>query len=171
MRSHITQVSQHYRNLTPEQRKTWKAYLELLEEANPQSKRRNVYLVYTGLACKYLQMHPNDAPPANGPAALFFGDGIAIQAAGKPGGIRFTATAANAPDVVTEILLQPLKHTGRTPIFDRYRSQAFVHFEAGSLEFVLEVSPGAYAAAYRFVNSATGQEAGIAPLPPVFVGN
>lgn len=66
--------------------------------------------------------------------------------------------------MVTEFLLQPLAGPNRTPQAGAYRSHGFFAFVAGTLSHDVDVPPGTYAAAYRFVNSATGQESGLVSL-------
>jgi hypothetical protein len=98
---------------------------------------------------------PRSSPP---PATSFDGDAITITATASTGKVTFTASAANATNVVTEFLLQPLANVNRTPQKGAYRSKGFFHFATGTLSHDVTVQARYYAAAYRLVNSATGQE-------------
>ena len=66
--------------------------------------------------------------------------------------------------VKTELLLQKLVSRARRTYADKYRTAAFVAFATGSLTANVTAAPALYATAYRFVNTATGQESGIVPL-------
>src|SRR5205823_4082290 len=94
----------------------------------------------------------------------FAGDTISPPAAGGAGKVPFNATSANAANVTTELLLQPLKSANRKPQPNGYRSKAFQVFIAGSLSSIVNVPAGWYVPAYRFVNTQTGQDTGLVIL-------
>lgn len=83
--------------------------------------------------------------------------------------MTFTAFAPNTPDVVTELLWQPLRFANQSPEKRAYRTQAFVAFASGGLSVARSAPSGWLAPAVRFVNRATGQETPLVPLPPVLV--
>lgn len=66
--------------------------------------------VFVALATRSLQATPDGTIPTFPPDGTFEGDAITLPTAPDPAGagITFTASGANAPDVVTEILLQRL---------------------------------------------------------------
>ena len=169
IRDNMAHVSRHYRNMTPEQFKAWQDYIEKLPLAPGVTRRPKVFNAYSGLGCKFVQMFPQSAPPLDAPVGPFLGDAVRLTVSEQPNTLVFTADTPNAAPVVTELLLQPLKHGVQTVIADRYRSQGFVHFEAGILDFGLTVAPGWYASAYRFVHAETGQETAFVALPSIEV--
>ena len=128
-----------------------------------------------------LRLDPAAPAPPSPPAHAFFGDSIAIGVdppspsgsswRGGQGGeaLLFSASAPNAPGLVTEILLQPLASRNRRTYADKYRHAAYVPF-ADTLPHVVPCAPGWVACAYRFVNAATGQVTEIAELGAVRVG-
>ena len=118
--------------------------------------------VFSGLANKFLQVHPALTPPIIPPSGGFAGDAVKVSAAGGAGAIAFTASAANGANVLTELLIQPLLTPRRSP-GNFYKSAGFVGFIAGHLAQNVAVSAGTYACAYRFVNALTGQAT--APVP------
>jgi hypothetical protein len=83
--------------------------------------------------------------------------------------LTFTASCPNSPGVVTELLVQPLRLSISNPDPAKYRHRAFVHFEEGHLEAVVDAPSGWVAPAVRFVLAATGQVSALVPLPIVRV--
>ena len=71
-------------------------------------------------------------------------------------GTRWTASAANEPDTVTELMVQKLPNPRRKPT-KQYTAAAFVQFTAGALTYDLPLDPGTYSLAYRFIRLSTGQ--------------
>ena len=169
IRSNMERVSRTYALMTPEQYAGWQRYIASLPLPKGKQRTPKVYHTYSGLACKYLQMVPDATPPLDAPAGPFFGDVVRLSLTAQPNTLVFAANVPNAPDVVTEFVMQPLRHAVQAVIPDRYRSQGFHHFQSPDLDFRLEVKPGWYACAYRFVHASTGQDTRIAPLPPVHV--
>ncbi len=84
-------------------------------------------------------------------------------------GVTFTATDPNSVGVVTELLLQRLAGAWRLPKARDYCTQAFVAFTPDQMSVTIEVLPGAYAAAIRFVRAGTGQDSALIPLGVVSV--
>ncbi|MEI6512661.1 MAG: hypothetical protein WCO51_05220 [bacterium] len=108
------------------------------------------------LAAKFLQVNPDEAPPNTPPLARFMGDTVFYSMAAVPGGIEFSATGTNTPPSCTELLIEKLASIHRKPS-QRWQSAGFVSFTVENLTATLELDPGPYATATRFVDSATGQ--------------
>ncbi len=66
-------------------------------------------------------------------------------------------------------MVQPLANVNRKPQTGGYTSHSFYAFAVEALSKTVVLTPGAYALAYRFVNSATGQEVALVPLTTVVV--
>jgi hypothetical protein len=111
--------------------------------------------------------HPLAPSPPEGRGGT--GRRFAIVGAGE-GGIRWTASAPNDPDTVTELLIQELKSPRRSPQ-KIYTSAAFHQFVDGSLSFDLSLEPGTYATAYRFVRLSTGQMTEVIPIEVLTIGD
>ncbi len=171
VRLNLAKASAAYKSLTLPQITAWQTYAASQTKHNPvtgKSYTPSANTVFVGLASKFLQINPTGTIPVTPPAASFVGDTIAATAAGAVGQVTFTATAANAANVKTELLLQPLKSRTRAPGAKGYRTKAFVAFTAGpGLIFNVVVPAGFYAPAYRFVNTTTGQETPLITLPIV----
>ena len=103
------------------------------------------------------------------PSAAYSGDILSIAVTTTTGSVTWTANAANAAGTKTELLLQPLKGKNRTPTAKGYRTKAFAAFAVGGLTYSVSVPTGYYAAAYRYVNLATGQATALVPLSVVTV--
>lgn len=171
-RALMTHAGHFYTSLTDEEVEAWADFAEALRiEARLNGERTTIrpYNAYMSLATRYLALHPEDEPPRLPPPSPFLGDTIRVQAGSEPGTVRFEASGPNASDVTTELLLQQLRYAHGGPQRDKYRRQAFVRFESGSLDASIDVSPGRYAPALRFVRISTGQASPLLPLPTVRV--
>ena len=171
-RARLARVSETWKTLTPAQRAAWQQYAQTVSRFHPfggPPYHPAPQTLFIGLGSKYLQVHPNAAIPLLSPAYPFFGDGITVTVTGIVGAVLFTAGGPNAAGIVTELLLQPLANGGRAPKANLFRTQKFVGFAGGSLSSSVPAAPGWYAPAFRFVNSATGQEAGRVMLAAVQV--
>lgn len=116
-----------------------------------------------------LRLDASALPPLAPPAHAFFGDAIHVETLPPEDSIvRFAASAPNAPEVVTELWLQPLAGPHRKAYLDKYRHAAFVAF-GPSLEAEISCEPGWTACAYRFVNAETGQSTALAEIGRIFV--
>lgn len=150
----------------------WVAYAKTLASRDPVTgltktpRPNNLFCV---LYSKLLAVEPLAPPPAP-PERVFFGDVAQVSASVSGRSIVFTADQVNAPSVVTELLVQPLVNSHRRVYQDKYRSQGFVAFAGGHLSESVTLIPRWYAVAYRFVNSTTGQETGLAELGILRVG-
>lgn len=168
IRANLTSAATTYKNFTSTQAAAWEAYANTLTHKNSvtgKSFKPSAMNVFTGLATKFLQATPGGTIPTTPPTSSFTGDTITLTTSGSTGKVTFTASGANAANVKTELLLQPLASADRKPQNNGYRSKAFVAFATGSLSFDVLVPAGYYAAGYRFVNSLTGQETALVTLP------
>ena len=171
-RLHFARASALWKTLSPAQFAAWQSYALTVEKQDPRGgipTRPTAFHAFMALTSKYLQVHPTGTPPLNPPTSPFYGDSGNVTAAGTSGHVLFTASAANGANVATELALQPLAHAGRAPKPNLYRPVSFTPFAAGSLSFSANVPPGAYAPAFRFVNSTTGQQSDLVRLAPVLV--
>lgn len=150
----------------------WEAYAASLKVTDPVTMKTYSPApgtVYTGLTSKYLQVNVGSAPPLLPPKSAFTGDTITVSAAGEPGHVTFTASAANATNVVTELMVQKLPSTARKPAKDKDRTVGFIAFAGTVLTHDVTLPTGIYACAYRFVNKDTGQMTSTVRLPTVTV--
>lgn len=148
-----------WRSLTASQIEAWNDFASSLAPREPGDGRAmgpSGQRMFVRLATKFLQVSPGAAVPLDPPAALFGGDALSVVASGEMGAVRFAASGSNAPGVVTELLLQPVRTAVSRAYPERYRSQGFVPFSGSSAAVPVEVA-GWYAAAYRFVSVATGE--------------
>ena len=169
-RARVSHAGSAFRALTAAQNAAWQAYAatQSFRTRNGALVRPSAYSVFMGLYTKFVQVTPDGTLTAP-PTAPFVGDTITLTATGSNGKVTFTASAANAARVTTELLLQPLANVYRKPQSGSYAGRGFFTFATGSLSHAVETAPGAYAAAYRFVNSATGQEVSRVTLGTVVV--
>ncbi len=171
--ANMKRVGAAFRQLTPAQYAAWQEYARSKKQTDPRTGIAvvpQVYPLYSGLAAKLLQAVPNATLPTVPPTQEFVGDGIRVSAAAVTGNVTFTASAANAANVVTELLLQPLKSAHRTPVLRSYRPAAFFGFTSGQLSKTVTAQTGWYACAVRFVHNGTGQASAIVELGKVQVG-
>ena len=164
--------SSTYKTLTTAQLAQWSTYALSITKHSPLTgKANNPYPItaFNGLASKFLQINPTGVIPMTHPTLPFLGDTVAVITVGAVGQVTFTASAANAANVKTELLLQPMKTRTRTPTPKGYRTKSFIAFVVGMLSSSIPTAPGYYAPAYRFVNALTGQELAIVTLPVVQV--
>lgn len=144
----------------------WRDYAQTLGVRDPRTgvvRAPRPMNVFVSLAVKVLAVDPQAAIPSLPPSEAFLGDSVEVSIASVPGGVEFTASAANGADVVTELLLQPLVSRHRRTYVRAYRSQQFVAFSSGQTVLV-PCAPGWVACAIRFVRPSTGQETGLAEL-------
>ncbi|RYG22842.1 hypothetical protein EON82_15890 [bacterium] len=162
-----TKSSQLWKNMTPSQIAAWTFYASNLPQVAKRSglrKKVNPINAFCALGDKFLLVTPGGVVPMVPPTSAFTGDNLTITATAGTGQVTFTASAANTTGTTTELLLQPLKGKNRTPLAKGYRTKTFKVFLAGSLTMNVSVPTGYYAAAYRYVNVATGQATPLVPL-------
>jgi hypothetical protein len=120
--------------------------------------------VFIGLATKFLQVHPNGVIPLAPPQGRFLGDIVQVTVGAQGQNLVFTADRDNAPGVVTELLIQRLRHQNNATKVRSYKSAGFIAFDAAHREVTRPVFPATYAAAIRFVESATGRMTDLIPI-------
>jgi hypothetical protein len=158
-RRRIAQAGEAWLRLTPEQVAAWRAYAVA---SGPGASRggAQAQLLFNRLAIKLLQASPEAAIPSLPPATPFPGDGVRFAVSGRPGGIELRSDRANAPGVATEVLAQRLASPHRRTYPERFRSVSFHMFASGEA-LPIELAPGFWAVASRFVCLATGEATGI----------
>ena len=130
---------------------------------------------------RMLLVDPSAEPPQFPPATTFFGDAISVALSTAPSlpfdgesgagsDLVFTASGANAPGVVTQILTQSLVSRKRRTYLEKYRHAGLVRYEAGDLTATLPCAGGWVACAYRFIREETGQATALAEIGKVRVG-
>lgn len=167
----MKQASETWNTLSCAQAAAWNQYGESLirhSAFDGQAYRSTGFNAFVALSVKILQMDPEATLPMSPPQGEFLGDSILLSMGTTSGAIVFTATGANSPGVVTELMLQRMPNI-RRKVGKQYKAEAFVAFTAGSLSHILPAEPGAYAGAYQFVEASTGRVTGILPLPPLEV--
>ncbi len=167
IRNDLSRAAATYKNLTTAQVTAWRAYANTQSRTNPISGEtyfQTANTAFVGLAVKFLQVTPGGTVPVAPPTTAFTGDTITVTALASSGKVTFTASGANASGVTTELLLEPLKSPNRKPSGKGYRSKAYFAFASGTLSHDVTVPTGYYAAAYRFVKTATGQMTELIPL-------
>ncbi len=172
VRGNLAKAAAAFKNLTTAQVAAWKAYANTIMKHNPVSGDAyspTAINVFVALAAKFLQVNPSGTIPVTPPASAFGGDSITVTATAGTGQITFTGSGINSANVKTELLLLPLDSKNCTPFAGNYRTKAFYAFTNGSLTTTVTVTTGYYAAAYRFVNTQTGQETLLVTLPVLTV--
>jgi len=167
VRANLREAATAFKNFTASQVAAWRNYAANQTKHNSvtgKSYNPTGVNAFTALASKFLQVNPGGTIPTTPPASAFSGDSITVTCSAGTGKVTFAASAANSTDVVTEFLLQPLASPNRKPQKNGYRSRGFFAFTSGTLTHDVTVPPGYFAAAYRFVNSATGQETPLVPI-------
>ena len=173
VRSGFTRYTAGWSLLTTTQKAQWQTYASGIKRRNkitgkvstPQARN-----VYGGLTTKFFLVNPTGTAPTTPPVAPFAGDSLTVTAVFAASKLTFTASAANAVGVKTELLLQKLLSDDRTPSKESYRTNQYVAFAGTGLTAeITGLVPGFYAPAYRFVKATTGQEVGIVALPVVQV--
>ncbi|HRI42589.1 MAG TPA: hypothetical protein PLL78_10420 [Fimbriimonadaceae bacterium] len=172
-RAIMTRAGHFFAQLTDAEVDEWERYARGLQRdahLNGTQTRVRPYNAYMSLATRFLALHPGSNPPRTPPTSPFFGDRIEIEAIALPDAVRFAASSGNAAEVTTELLLQELRYAHGNPQRDKYRRQAFVAFEPGSLHADIPASPGRWAPAVRFLRLTTGQSSPLIPLPTLRIG-
>jgi hypothetical protein len=168
VRAALTRVARTYAELSPTQLGLWRAYAnKLLKHNNVQmgGHKPTAFNAFVELGVKYILATGSSSFPLTPPTSQFSGDSISLTAMYQSGKIRFTASGANAANVTTELLIQPLANGNRKPQRNGYRIAGYFAFTSGQLTHDVTIPPGWYAAGYRFVNTQTGQASIIQTLP------
>lgn len=140
-----------WRGMTVAQADAWRKFA-----VSQRQDARRANTLFCRLAVRYLQMFPDAEVPLVPPSSGFAGDAVAVTVTPNGQSVRFSANMANQPEVMTELLLQPLASPHRRTYLEKYRSAGFFRF-GPSLSFDKAVPKGVYACAVRFVQSTTGQ--------------
>lgn len=167
VRGNLAKAAATFKNFTTAQVNLWASYALTITKHNPitgQTYNPTPINAFVALAAKFLQCTPGGTIPTTPPTSAYTGDTPTITALAGTGKVTFTASAGMAIGNKAELLLQPLKGKNRVPNSKGYRSKAFNYFAPGSLSFDVTVPTGTYAAAYRYVNTATGQETNLIPI-------
>ena len=159
--------SKLYAAMTGAQVAAWTAYAATQPQVSKKTGRKikvSAINAFGSLAEKFLLVNPGGTVPMVPPTAAFVGDSIVVSASATTGQVQFVGSAPNTAGIKTEVLLQALKGKNRAPTAKGYRTKAYFAFTSGALFVNVAVPTGYYAAAYRFVNVATGQATPLAPL-------
>lgn len=170
-RARLRKVGAAFRALTPAQHLAWSTYALTVTTHTKGGKAvsPSTYNAFVAVSSKFSQVNPTLPLPTLPPPAAFEGDTLIVYSRAEETDIFLVSTSGNTPNVITELMLQPLANEFRKPQKRDYVSRAFGAFQAGGSEIGVTVVPGAYAVAYRFVNNATGQEAEIVPVGTVVI--
>lgn len=166
VRASFTRSTQLFSTLPKAKVDAWNAYAGTFTTRTKSGRLRKKrgLNVFAALTTKYLLVNPGGTPPQDPPATPFSGDNPVVTATASTGKITFTANVPNANGVTTELLIQKLVNGNRKP-GAAYKTAAYNTFTIGGLTKEVTVPPGYYAAAYRFVRTATGQQSELRPLP------
>ena len=134
-------------------------------QRSKQGKPLSGVAAYNRLAIVYRLVNPGGAAPVAPPAADYLGLGITLEVQSMPGGLIFVGSGSTSGTSVVELLLQKLPAGNSKPTFDAYKTldYATLSTDQGN-QYVARLAPGRYAAAYRFVDKATGQQTALVQL-------
>ena len=169
----MMKASRLFSSLDPQTVRTWNAYaatLKTFDEATGRVRCPSGQNVFAGYCCKLWQMDDSVDVPTTPPASPFLGDGITVTVSANGPALVFTGSGPNAANVVTELLIQPLKSGARTPLKRDYRSANFASFSHSFPGALVVCGAGWVACAVRFVRVDTGQSSALLELGVVQVG-
>lgn len=168
VRNNFKKSTQQWRTLNMTQATAWRDYadkLSLEEEITQKKYKPTGFNAFVKLAARWYAVNASGTAPATPPATAFEGDTITVTVESEnPGVIDFTASAPNATDVTTALLLQKVSSAIADPVDGAYKIGKYFRFITGTLSTTVTVPPGYYAVGYQFVNTATGQVS-----PPVYL--
>lgn len=169
VRGNFKKSTQQWRTLSPAEAAMWRAFAagEYVEEYITEKRYKPTgFNAFVKLSAKWYAVNASGTAPSTPPAAAFAGDTITITAeAGEAGFIDFNASAPNAANVTTALLIQRVPNPNADPVDGAYKIGKYFRFVTGTLQTQVAVAPGYYAVGYQFVNTATGQVSS-----PVFLG-
>ncbi|MCW5946809.1 MAG: hypothetical protein KIT74_07230 [Fimbriimonadales bacterium] len=169
IRGYFRQSGKTFETMTVPQVEAWEDYAQTINIVDPitgKSYHPTAINAFVQLGVKFLQLNPSGTLPLTPPTSEFVGDTIGVSVSSPSAGvIRFTGSGDNASGVTTELLLQrlPSPHWKPSPL--AYRHEAWYVFTSEEPTKDVDVSPGWYAAAYRFVKNTTGQATDLIALP------
>jgi hypothetical protein len=141
----------------------WRAYARTVRKTSSLTGEQYspiAYNVFIGLTTRFLQATPEGEIPLWPPHTVFAGESVTLEVGPVPGGVRFTASGANTSGVTTELMVQKLPNIRRSPT-KFYKSAAFHTFTEADPLLDLDLEPGFYCFAYRFVHVQDGQSTGV----------
>lgn len=160
-----------YRQLDSAQFLAWQAYAFQLAPAG--SRTTPVVQLFMKLSAKAYQAHValglDPVIALDPPSVPFGGDSVGVSVSAIVGGIEFSASHPNQAGTATELLVQAVTSPFAATYEAHYRSKAFVAFGSGSLSAQIELRPGWYACAVRFVRISTGEQTLLLPLGTIQV--
>ncbi len=118
------------------------------------------------LATKFMQANPERPVPLDPPRGTYVGPNAVVAVQAGSSSLVFAASSPVGTGTVVELLVQRLPSPKRSPV-RFYKSAAFASFGVGHLSVAIPVQAGWYAAAYRFVEKATGRSTMLMPLGKV----
>lgn len=166
-RERFGSATRAFRDLDAEDLALWDEYAARQARRDPntgQSTNPTAIGQFVALTTRFLLVNAEGTIPTTPPEAEFSGDTITVTATAGTGEITFTASGPNAAGVSTEVLLQSLEGPNRKPSADGYRSAGVVVFTAQDPTAIVAVGAGYYAAAFRFIATATGQSVPLVPI-------
>lgn len=168
-RNSFKKAAQQWRTLNLTQATAWRAYASELyteEEITMKRYKPTGFNAFVKLSAKWYAVNATGTAPTTPPASAFAGDTITVSVDFEtPGVIDFTASAPNAANVTTALLIQKVSSGIADPVDGAYKVGKYFRFIAGTLSTSVNVAPGYYAVGYQFVNTATGQTSA-----PVWLG-
>lgn len=171
-RARLTEATRLFKTFTQSQEDQWSQFAETLSSVDPVTGKTTTPTAinaFVKLATKWRMVNPTGSLPTVPPQTPYSGDSLSWTVLASTGKITFTGSGPNSSKTTTEFLVQRLASRVRNPQKKGYRSKGFKTLTAGSLSFDLDVTPGWYAVAIRYVNTDTGQETNVIPLPIVQV--
>ncbi|MCW5935852.1 MAG: hypothetical protein KIT11_00905 [Fimbriimonadaceae bacterium] len=163
----MARANEFWYGLDEDQVEAWRAYARRQVRRNPATGMLTVpkaVNLFVGLCVKYYQVHGPSTPPLLPPQGTFLGDTVQVTVAGENAELVFTASAANQPGVLTELLAQRLMGPHNAPKERGYRTLGFVEFAGAGETFRATRYAAPYACATRFVESATGRATKLVPI-------
>lgn len=170
-RKNLTRASTIFRGLSSSQLTQWQTYASQQTHTQPDTGHTyhpTAVSVFVGLATKVLQTGGTVDATFAPPSAPYLGDPITISVSDAPTGLSFAASGSTSLGTKVEILLQALPSPNRKPNIKNMVSKAFLTF-GGLPTPPVDVPPGIYGIAYRFVNTTTGQTTPLVMLPTTTV--
>ena len=166
-RDRLAAAGKAWMGMTLEQGMAWQNYAEAQQRAT--GGRTTGQLLFSALATRFLMVNPTGTIPLLPPNSPFPGDAVSFTAASEGQTIVVSASQSNAPDVVTEVLFQPLVSVHRRMYARHYRTAAVHAFVSG--EPLALPAPGRVTAvAVRLIRASTGQAGELMEIGVVVLG-
>jgi hypothetical protein len=147
----LSTASGAFRNLSETEYWQWDAYAK----RESRNSSYNAASAFASLSARLFRYHGFDyTVPLTPPEKTFQGDTISVTAQASAGTIVFESSGPNRSGVVSEVGLFKLKSRFQNVRDRDIRHQGFTTFVA---TFEVEVVPGRYLTAVRFMDVVTGQ--------------